>query len=82
MKDYCAWKDENPNTVDTSKFEIPWVDKNPVSKFVNESNKGVAYSGQQIPALASRTAGQTYMTPKGPMVWAGTGWRQPQGAAP
>ena len=82
MKDYFAWKDKNPNTVDTSKFEIPWADKNPVSKFVNESNKSVAYSGQQIPASTNRTAGQTYMTPKGPMVWAGTGWRPPQGAAP
>ena len=80
-EDYFAWKKLHPNTVDTSEFEIPWAKQNPAGKYVDAATKGIAYSGQQIPAAAQRTTGQTYMTPKGPMTWVGNGWR-PAAASP
>lgn len=33
------------------------------------------------PPVGERVAGQTYQTPKGPMVWSGSGWLRPQEAA-
>lgn len=36
-----------------------------------------APASSNIPPLSSRIKGQTYTTPRGPMVWEGTGWRAP-----
>jgi len=74
-KDYFVWKQQHPNAVNTSDFELPWADKHPVSQFVGAATKGLAYKGQDIPSAAQRTTGQTYLTPKGPMTWVGNGWR-------
>jgi len=74
-KDYFTWKQKNPNAYDTSSFEIPWMQSHPVSEFVGQANKGIAYSGQEIPAPPQRVVGQSYMTPKGPAVWRGNGWQ-------
>jgi hypothetical protein len=76
-KDYFAWKKQHPNSADTSDFELPWMEKNQVSDFVAKADKGIAYSGQDIPQPAQRTVGQTYMTPKGPRTWQGNGWMKP-----
>jgi len=80
-KDYFAWKKQNPNAVSTADFELPWAEAHPVAQYVDQATKGIAYSGQAVPPPQGRTVGQTYMTPKGPAVWRGSGW-QLQTAAP
>ena len=74
-KDYFDWKHHNTNAYDTSTFEIPWMQSHPVGQFVSDATKGIAYKGQAIPSPQQRTVGQSYMTPKGPAVWRGTGWQ-------
>ena len=72
---YFDWKRQNPNAYDPSQFELGWAKQHPVNQFVDQATKGLAYQGQTVPSDPSaRTAGQTYLTPKGPMVWRGTGW--------
>ena len=36
--------------------------------------RGAAAASGGIPAPAQREVGKTYNTPKGPMIWRGTGW--------
>jgi len=74
-QDYFDWKKQNPNAYDTSSFEIPWMKEHPVSQFVRQENKNSTYAGQNVPAASERVTGQSYMTPKGPAVWRGTGWQ-------
>jgi spore germination cell wall hydrolase CwlJ-like protein len=85
--DYFDWKHQkdangnmpNMNTVDTSTFELPWLNSHPLQPFVDQANKGIAYKGQVIPPNpADRIAGQAYMTPKGPFTWTKNGWQAQQ----
>lgn len=75
-KDYFAWKDKNPNSYSTADFEMGWVEKHPVSKFVDEATKGIGYKGQTIPPNPTdRVVGQVYQNAKGQGAkWTGTGW--------
>lgn len=74
-EDYFNWKQQNPNATSTAPFELNWAKNNPVGPFVAQATKGIAYKGQDVPAAPQRVVGQSYMTPKGPMVWQGTGWQ-------
>lgn len=44
------------------------------AKAAVDARKGASTT---VPPPAQRRAGQTYSTPKGPLVWTGTGWRAP-----
>ena len=74
-KDYLGWKDQNPNATDPGQFDTSWATAHPLGSFVDQVKKDTAYQGQVIPPNPTqRTAGQMYMTPKGPMRWSGNGW--------
>jgi hypothetical protein len=68
-KDYMNWKQQNPNVYQTSQFEIPWVEHNPVQKYVDAATKNIAYRGQAIPPKNNLVDGQSYMTARGAAKW-------------
>lgn len=74
-KDYMGWRDQNPNAWNASQFEIGWQKDHNVQQYVDQAGKNFAYKGQDIPSdPTKRSAGQMYMTPKGPLRWMGSGW--------
>jgi hypothetical protein len=83
FNDYFSWKRQNPNAYDPTEFETKWTQENPVKTFTTKAERSIAAKGIPVPSdPAKRVVNQRYVTPKGPAIWMGNGWKLDGPSAP